>query len=579
MTETNSGFEMLDLSAPVRRAVQELGFVEPTNIQKQAIPAIRDGKDVIGRSRTGTGKTMAFAVPAVEMMLSREDVSGVQVLVLLPTRELAMQCCGEIKKLTRFCEGIRPVEVYGGAPMDRQILRLKRANIVVGTPGRIMDHLRRRTLKLDRVKFVVLDEADEMLSMGFKEDMETILRQTPDTRQTVLFSATMPEEILSITHEFQKDPIMIEADQQKATLENIRQTFVNVPMGRKQDCLKLLLYYYAPKLSIVFCNTKKMAEELAGVLEEEGFSVEALHGDLKQSQRTTVLDKFRNGIVSILVATDVAARGIDVSNVEYVFNYDIPQNAEYYVHRIGRTGRVGKAGTSVTICSGRRQALDLKGIADSLGCRIEEISVPSKDDIQYRMGEANLSEMEEVLKGKVPESYRRMVDLLLQNGYHLYDIAAAALSLHFASQEIRVQDITEERKPAAVSGSGEMSRILLNIGRASRVAPNHVVGALTERTSLIGAEIGKIEIFDDCSLVSVPKESLDEVLDSMIGAKICGRPVSTVFYEEKEHRRPAGGQRSGKRTGSERNRSLFSPAPKTDRRRQTKRSGRRGGKV
>ena len=319
----SNGFSELSLPEGIQRAINDLGFDEPTAIQKKAIPAMRSGKDIIGRSQTGTGKTVAFAVPAIEMITHENDKSHVLAIIMLPTRELAIQCCEEIKKLTKYCEGIRPVEVYGGAPMDRQITRLKRANIVIGTPGRIMDHMRRRTLKLDHVKLAVLDEADEMLSMGFKEDMETILRETPSSRQTVLFSATMPDAILSITEEFQDSPVMIEAGDKKIALDNITQSYVNVPMGRKTDALCLLLHYYSPSLSIVFCNTKKMAEELSLALVKNGFNAEALHGDLKQSQRTAIMDRFRNGALPVLVATDVAARGIDVSDVEYVFNYDI----------------------------------------------------------------------------------------------------------------------------------------------------------------------------------------------------------------------------------------------------------------
>lgn len=543
-----SGFEQLDLSAPIMRAIGEMGFEQPTEIQQNAIPVMRTGKDIIGRSRTGTGKTMAFAIPAIEMICDQPDKSHVLAVVMLPTRELAMQCCEEIRKLTKYCEGIRPVEVYGGAPMDKQITKLKRANIVIGTPGRIMDHMRRKTLKLDHVSLAVLDEADEMLSMGFKEDMETILRATPDDRQTVLFSATMPEAILSITGEFQTDPVMIESGNNKLTLENIRQTYVDVPMGRKCDALKLLLYYYEPSLSIVFCNTKKMAEEVALSLSQSGFSAEALHGDLKQSQRTAVMEKFRSGIVNILVATDVAARGIDVSDVEYVFNYDIPQNNEYYVHRIGRTGRVGKAGTSVTICSGRRQVILLQNIAHETKSKLEQTDVPSGDDINYRISEQQLGDVEKALSEPMSDRYRDMVNMLLSKGYSLFDIAAAGLKLSFSEKEIKIKDIVTEKKQYSKNGITEFSRIMLNIGRASRVAPNHIVASITERSLLHGGDIGKIEIFDDHSVVSVPSSSIDEVIDSMYGAKICGRPVQVSLYESRS-RRTHKNDRTGFRRG------------------------------
>ena len=527
-----SSFSDLMLDARIMRALEEMEFEAPTEIQAQAIPLIREGKDVIGRSQTGTGKTMAFAIPAIEKINTHEDRPTVQVLIMCPTRELALQCGEEIRKLTRFIGGIHPAEVYGGAAMDRQITRLKKANIVIGTPGRIMDHMRRRTLKLDNVKYVVLDEADEMLSMGFKEDMETILRETPEERQTVLFSATMPESIMAITHEFQKDPQVVQVSRKQITLDNIVQQYVDVPMGRKADALKLLLYYYSPSLSMVFCNTKKMADELTESLQKSGFNADALHGDLKQSQRTAVMDKFKYGTTSILVATDVAARGIDVNDVEYVFNYDIPQNNEYYVHRIGRTGRVGKDGTSVTICSGRRQVTELKSIVHELKCTVSEIPVPTGDDIRSRMGEKNSESVVSVLESGKGKAYTDMVNLLLEKGYSLFDIAAAALAMNFSEKEVRIADIRQERKQYSKSGNTDFSKIVIDIGRSSHAAPNHLVASITERSSLHGADIGKIEIYDDYSVVAVPSDSLDDVIDRMYGAKVCGRPVKTRPFEE-----------------------------------------------
>ena len=539
--EMKTGFQELGLRKELQRAVEDMGFVEPTDIQAQAIPLIRRGRDVIGRSQTGTGKTMAFAIPAVEMINTRE--STVQVIIMCPTRELALQCGEEIRRLTRFTPGIRPVEVYGGAPMDRQITRLKRANIVIGTPGRIMDHLRRRTLRLDHIRLAVLDEADEMLSMGFKEDMETILRETPENRQTVLFSATMPPSIMAITEEFQREPQLVETAGKQITLDNIVQQYVEVPMGRKTDALKLLLYYYEPSLCMVFCNTKKMADELTEELKKSGFNAEALHGDLKQSQRTAVMDKFRYGSTSVLVATDVAARGIDVSDVEYVFNYDIPQNNEYYVHRIGRTGRIGKDGTSVTICSGRRQVSELRGIVRELKCTVTEIPVPTGEQIRSRSSEKYAEQVQTVLNGQLHTESYQLVEMLLNEGYSLYDIAAAALQMNFSEQEIQIADIRQERRQFGKDGQVDYSRIVLDIGRSSHAAPNHLVASITERSILHGADIGKIEIYDDYSVVSVPTAAVDEVVDQMYGAKVCGRPVKTRIFEEKSRPSRQNGQR------------------------------------
>ncbi len=550
-----SGFRSLMLDSRIMRALDDMEFAEPTEIQAQAIPLIRQGKDIVGRSQTGTGKTMAFAIPAIEKINVNEDRPTVQALIMCPTRELALQCSEEIKKLTKYINGIRPVEVYGGAPMDRQITRLKRANIVIGTPGRIMDHMRRKTLRLDSVKFVVLDEADEMLSMGFKEDMETILRETPEDRQTVLFSATMPPSILAITGEFQKDPKMVEVSRKQVTLDNIVQKYVDVPMGRKADALKLLLYYYEPSLAMVFCNTKKMADELTESLQKSGINADALHGDLKQSQRTTVMDRFRGGSTNVLVATDVAARGIDVNDVEFVFNYDIPQNNEYYVHRIGRTGRVGKDGTSITICSGSRQVAELTSIVRELKCSITEIPVPTGDEIRNRMNEKNAENVISVLDSGKGMVYADMVNYLLQKGYSLFDIAAAALEMNFSGKEIKIADIKQERKQYGKKADVDFSRIVIDIGRSSHAAPNHIVASITERSLLHGADIGKIEIYDDYSVVSIPSDSMEDVIDRMYGAKVCGKPVKTRAFEEKpaaksfaQKRRDFSGHNTGHNT-------------------------------
>ncbi len=531
-----SGFKDLMLDSRIMHALDDMGFESPTEIQSQAIPLIREGKDIIGRSQTGTGKTMAFAIPAIEKI--RPEEGKVQALIMCPTRELALQCSEEIKKLTKYINGIRTAEVYGGAPMDKQITKLKRANIVIGTPGRIMDHMRRRTLRLDHIRFVVLDEADEMLSMGFKEDMETILRETPEERQTVLFSATMPPSILALTGEFQRDPQLVEVSRKQLTLDNIVQKYVDVPMGRKTDALKLLLHYYRPSLAMVFCNTKKMADELTESLQKGGFNADAIHGDLKQSQRNSVMDKFRCGTTAVLVATDVAARGIDVNDVEFVFNYDIPQNNEYYVHRIGRTGRVGKDGTSITICSGRKQTLALTEIVRGLKCSISEIPVPTGDDIRSKMYEKNTESVVSVLESGKGKAYTEMVNMLLEKGYSLFDIAAAALQMNFSDQEIRIADIKQERKQYGKRSDTDFSRILIDIGRSSHAAPNHIVASLTERSPLHGSDIGKIEIYDDYSVVAIPSASVDEVLDRMYGAKVCGRPVKTSVLEEKRHSQP-----------------------------------------
>ena len=308
-------FEELNLSAPLLEAIAQLDFTEMTEIQEKAIPLLLEGKDVIGKSNTGTGKTAAFSIPILEQMgqMPQEERRNVCALILCPTRELAMQACDEIRKFSRFQRQIKPVAVYGGASMERQIYQLKNgANLVVGTPGRVLDHLRRRTLKLDNLKTIVLDEADEMLNMGFREDIESVLAQIPEERQTVLFSATMPPAILAITKQYQNDPVLVQIQSAHRTVDAIAQFSVSVPMGRKTDALQLLLLSKQPKSAMIFCNTKKMVDELTEALCLRGFSAAGLHGDMKQLQRTQVMNGFKSGRNTILIATDVAARGIDV---------------------------------------------------------------------------------------------------------------------------------------------------------------------------------------------------------------------------------------------------------------------------
>ncbi len=524
-------FENLYLSAELQRAVDDMGFKEMTDIQSQAIPLIRTGSDVIGRSQTGTGKTVAFAIPALETLDTEKP--GVQIVIICPTRELAMQGAGEIKKLSRFMNGVKVCDVYGGAAMDRQILKLKKANIVIGTPGRIMDHMRRRTLKLHDVKMVVLDEADEMLSMGFREDIEEILSHTPDDRQTVLFSATMPKEILDITEKFQRNPLMIEIKSQSMTVEHITQSFIEVPMGKKMDALNMLLRYFSPNRAMIFCNTKVMVEDLGKYLKENGFNSEGLHGDMQQSSRTRVMDSFKSGLSNILIATDVAARGIDVNDIDFVFNYDIPQNREYYVHRIGRTGRAGKKGNAVTICSGRRQITAIKDIARSTKSEIEQLNLPSTEDLRNKLAERELASLKVQLDVNVDERYNRLLNDLLSDGISLYDLSAKLLQIIMGEKMEQISSLESFGRKNR-GDDADFCKIIISIGRNRRVAPNHIMCAIADRTGISGKEIGKIEIYDDHTIVGIPKDKADEIILKMIGCKINSHVVQTGVYKEKK---------------------------------------------
>lgn len=333
------------------RAIREMGFEKLSPIQEQAIPYLLQGEDIIGQAQTGTGKTAAFGIPAIQHI--NPDVKKLQTIILCPTRELAIQAAEELRKIAKYMHGIKVLPVYGGQDISRQIAGLRGVQIIVGTPGRVMDHMRRHTIKLDLVNMVVLDEADEMLNMGFREDMELILGQIPGEHQTALFSATMPKPILEITDRFQKDAKLVKVAAKELTIPLVSQKFYRVKNQDKDAACVRLLEYYQPKLTLIFCNTKKKVDELSDLLKQQGFQAEGLHGDLSQAQRDVAMNRFRNGGASILIATDVAARGIDVDDVEAVINYDIPQDIEYYVHRIGRTGRAGRKGRSFTFANSR----------------------------------------------------------------------------------------------------------------------------------------------------------------------------------------------------------------------------------
>lgn len=531
-------FEMLPLTPALARAVVEMGFAEPTPIQAQSIPLILEGHDVVGRSQTGTGKTAAFGIPAIQMVDPQLDRRLAQVLLLCPTRELAVQACEELKKLARYTHGVHICAVYGGAPIERQIVQLKDANIVVGTPGRVMDHLRRRTLRLSELKMVILDEADEMLSMGFREDIETILNQVPQQHQTVLFSATMPKEIMNLIDNYQHEPELVEINKSQVALNSIEQFYYDIPVGRKNDALSLLLHYYEPSRAMIFCNTKKMVEELSGWLIDHGFRAEGLHGDLKQSQRTIVMDAFKAGRTAILVATDVAARGIDVDDINCVFNYDIPQNAEYYVHRIGRTGRAGKSGAAHTLCCGRFQLRQMEQIAHIAKAQVQLCPVPEPEQIIARHNDQLSQRLIEVLEQQPDTASLELVERLTES-YTAEQIAAAAVALLRGEKSAALPDAKGINREKKRRSPKDYVKLIIDAGHNARMVPNFIVGAIAERTALSGRDIGKIEIFEDNTTVEIPQEQAEDVLAAMQDCRINGRKVRTSVL--KNH--PAGKRR------------------------------------
>ncbi len=538
-------FNELGLPEEVLRAVADAGYEEATEIQAKTIPLLLEGKDVIGRSQTGTGKTAAFGLPAVSA-IDGNFARTVQVLILCPTRELAMQACDEMCKFSKYLPYVKPVAVYGGADIDRQIGLLKKgANIVVGTPGRVMDHIRRRTLKLDCLRTIILDEADEMLNMGFREDIEEILQFIPEERQTVLFSATMPPQIMAITDEYQRDPVTIKVSQKSRTVETVQQFYYDVPMGRKTDALQMLLLAFEPNLSMVFCNTKHMVDELTEALVSKGFRAAGLHGDMKQQSRTQVLNAFKAGRLNILIATDVAARGIDVDNVDAVFNYDIPQDNEYYIHRIGRTGRAGKTGCAYTIVSGRRQVYDLKDIAKFTKAEITQCDLPTRDDVVAKKTDRILDKVKTNIESGKYEKNAYQLEKLMSEGYSAEQIATALLGMRISKD---TRTVPEFIKPVTrrdeKGGRSKSVKIEISVGRANRIAPNFILGALADATGMPGKSFGKIDIYDRFTTVEVPEADSEYIIDTMTNTKINGNRVKVKLYEgkgrqdgEKDYRR------------------------------------------
>jgi len=516
-------FSELNLLPEILRAVDEMGFTEATDIQSGSIPLFLEGRDLIGRSSTGTGKTAAFGIPVVQMISQSDGAKG-QVLILSPTRELAIQTSEEVRKFSKYLQSVSIATICGGQPMLGQIHQLRNSQIIIGTPGRIMDHMRRRTLILDNLKTVILDEADEMLNMGFLEDIQTILTQAPAKRQTVLFSATMPLAIMKITKEFQTDPAMIAVDKGQKTVDNISQFYYNVPQANKNDALKLLLEYHHPKRALIFCNTKKMVDELCGVLNDSGFQSTGLHGDLKQSQRDQVMRDFKSGRSSILIATDVAARGIDVDDIEAVFNYDIPQENEYYIHRIGRTGRAGKTGASYTLAANRTQLTKVHTLERFMGTKIEEASVPNLEDIRVRHLKKFSSSIKQMVDENAGTEWTSFVEELEKEGYQPQAIAAA-LCAKIDSKNKKLASVKNIRKFEGGSANAGRTWLNIDIGTNDKVDANFIMGAIVESTGLSSKAIGKIYIFKDYINIEMSPENANLVIHKMANAKIKQRTV------------------------------------------------------
>lgn len=540
--ELLSFFE-LGLDEAIAKAVSELGFETPTPIQAKAIPVLITGRDFIGQAQTGTGKTAAFSLPLIQKIDASKVVP--QALVLAPTRELAVQVAGGIYDLAKN-SGLRIVPVYGGQPIDRQFRTLKGgAHIVVGTPGRVLDHLRRGSLSFADVSYCVLDEADEMLALGFAEDLEAILAELPEERQLVFFSATMPARILALTKKFLKDPIHITIKSKQRTLDTTNQTYYEVPKGKKLEALARVLDMETPGPTIVFCRTRQETNDLSENLRLRGHNTEALHGDMSQQERDRVMRRFREGQADILVATDVAARGLDIETVTHVINYDIPWDVEQYIHRIGRTGRAGRSGDAITLVSGRERA-QLHNIERMIGSTIKPARIPTAADIVARRTELFQESIREALQAGGYESHLASVQELCEE-FDSTEIAAAALYMLWQSQHTAKADAAEDMAHDFEQPELGMTRIFVGMGRQDGLRPGDLVGAITNEAGLTGKAIGVIDILDRAAFVEVPSAQAENVIQALGNAKLRNRRVKVQLARPADAGAPSEDTRGPKR--------------------------------
>jgi ATP-dependent RNA helicase DeaD len=530
-----SAFAELGLAPPLLAAVAEVGYETPTPIQARTIPALLAGRDVIGQAQTGTGKTAAFALPILQTLDPTR--ARVQALVLAPTRELALQVAEAMHTYGKGVGRLRVLPVYGGQSMEQQVRRLRGGtHVVVGTPGRIMDHLRRGTLDVDAVRMVVLDEADEMLRMGFLEDVEWILGRLPAERQMALFSATMPPEIRRIAGRYLREPETVQVERQTLTVPTVEQRYLNVNQRQKLDALTRVLEIEAPEAALVFVRTKTGAAELRERLQARGYAAEAMHGDLTQQQREAVVRGLRAGQVEVAVATDVAARGLDVERISHVINYDVPHDAESYVHRIGRTARAGRPGTAILFVTPRETRL-LHTIERFTGQRLAPMRMPTAAAVAARRVAAFKQRLLAATAEEGLESYLALVEELSEEaGVDIAEIAAAAARL--ATGEKPLHAVAEIEAPVQPSADGGMVRLYLDAGRQAGVRPADIVGAVAGEADIPGHAIGAIDIYERFAFVEVPGQYADQVLDRMQRVKIRSRPVTMKVATPQGEGRP-----------------------------------------
>ncbi|MBA2431297.1 MAG: DEAD/DEAH box helicase [Chthoniobacterales bacterium] len=555
-------FTELGLAPEILKAIERMGFEEASPIQSAAIPVLLGGADVVGQSQTGSGKTAAFGIPAIQLV--EGSLRAPQALILCPTRELAVQVAEEIAKLAFFKRGVRELPIYGGQSYERQFRGLSAgAQIIIGTPGRVMDHLERKSLKLDQIKMVILDEADRMLDMGFVDDIKTILREVPEERQTVFFSATIPRPIQELIKTFTRHPVSVRVEAEAMTVPAIEQIYYEVDRRSKLEVLCRLLDLEDVKLAIVFCATKMMVDELTEHLAARGYSADKLHGDMTQAMRERVMGKFRKRAIEILVATDVAARGLDVDDIEVVFNYDLPHDGEDYVHRIGRTGRAGRGGKAVTFVAGR-EIYRLENIQRFTKSRIRRAKIPTAEEVEGKRAVAFAEALRETLEKGDYKRQDELLDRFLDQNYSPTDIASALIHLLGEDKPRAGQGIPEDRRtrgtpdpgarerrergrdddrpprrapasredPGTVSHEPGMVRLAFNIGRSHEVQPGDFVGVIAGVTAIPKGEIGAIHLQPTKSLVDVAEHRVPLLLKKLNGIQFKGRKLAVRLATE-----------------------------------------------
>ena len=535
--ENKIRFDEFNLSTEVQKAVKDMGFEEMSPIQAQSIPLLMEGKDLIGQAQTGTGKTAAFGIPILESI--DPNSNKIQALILCPTRELSIQVSQEITKLSKYKKKIKILPVYGGQPIQRQLKALRQGvQIVVGTPGRVIDHIKRKTIRTDSIKTMILDEADEMFDMGFRDDIKLVMDTLAEDRQTVFFSATMAKNIINFASRYQKNPEMVKVVPKEMTVPKVEQGYYEIKPHAKTELLSRLIDIYNPKLALVFCNTKRKVDDLTGVLQGRGYFVDALHGDLKQSQRDAVMDKFRKGTIDILIATDVAARGIDVDDVDLVVNYDMPQDNEYYVHRIGRTARAGREGIALSFVSGR-EIYKVKDIQRYTKTKMKKMDIPSLKDMQDRHIDKIKNVIQEELDKKDYKKYELIINNLIAEENDLIDIASVLLKLHMGQNKYQGHDelanmdkSTSKAKRKSGDRAG-MARLYINVGKTKGISQRHIVASIHQYANLSKENVGNIDIYDKFSFVEVPKKYRDRVLQGLNGEKVKGVRVQVEIANPK----------------------------------------------